>query len=194
MAYNPNDYEPVETRLEKYWQEHPYGSILTRLEHFSEDRFIVIATALAGADADDARALPARILATGLAEEYVTERGVNKTSALENCETSAIGRALANAGYAARGKRPSREEMEKVSRGNAAPTVTASQAARSELRQFCKTNSLDMKAVVKAYAELNEGAVLGDDENADRIRTFMALLKLDSRAVLNPVAGEEVKT
>jgi len=35
---------------------------------------------------------------------------------LENCETSAIGRALANAGYAAKGKRPSREEMGKVAR------------------------------------------------------------------------------
>jgi hypothetical protein len=33
---------------------------------------------------------------------------------LENCETSAIGRALANAGYAPKGKRPSREEMSKV--------------------------------------------------------------------------------
>jgi hypothetical protein len=33
---------------------------------------------------------------------------------LENCETSAIGRALANAGFAAKGKRPSREEMAKV--------------------------------------------------------------------------------
>jgi hypothetical protein len=35
---------------------------------------------------------------------------------LENCETSAIGRALANAGYAAKGKRPSKEEMIKVAR------------------------------------------------------------------------------
>jgi hypothetical protein len=35
---------------------------------------------------------------TGLAEETISGRGVNSTSALENCETSAIGRALANAG------------------------------------------------------------------------------------------------
>jgi hypothetical protein len=53
--------------------------------------------------------------ATGYAEEKDTDRGVNSTSALENCETSAIGRALANAGFAAKGKRPSREEMVKVS-------------------------------------------------------------------------------
>jgi hypothetical protein len=52
--------------------------------------------------------------ATGFAEEKDSDRGVNATSALENCETSAIGRALANAGFAAKGKRPSREEMAKV--------------------------------------------------------------------------------
>ena len=51
---------------------------------------------------------------TGFAEETVSTRGVNSTSALENCETSAIGRALANAGYVTKGKRPSREEMSKV--------------------------------------------------------------------------------
>ena len=51
---------------------------------------------------------------TGLAEETIQGRGVNATSALENCETSAIGRALANAGYATKGKRASREEMVKV--------------------------------------------------------------------------------
>jgi hypothetical protein len=56
----------------------------------------------------------ARPWTTGLAEETVQGRGVNATSALENCETSAIGRALANAGYATKGKRASREEMSKV--------------------------------------------------------------------------------
>jgi hypothetical protein len=44
----------------------------------------------------------------------------NKTSALENCETSAIGRALANMGLSG-DQRASREEMAKVQRG-VAPT------------------------------------------------------------------------
>jgi hypothetical protein len=58
---------------------------------------------------------------TGFAEETVSTRGVNSTSALENCETSAIGRALANANYASKGKRPSREEMAKVNQAQPKP-------------------------------------------------------------------------
>ena len=62
------------------------------------------------------------IVTTGYASEVVTERGVNATSALENCETSCIGRALANAGFQAKiGKRASREEMAKVERATSAP-------------------------------------------------------------------------
>jgi hypothetical protein len=67
--------------------------------------------------------------ATGYAEETVSTRGVNQTSALENCETSAIGRALANAGYAPKGKRPSREEMSKV-----APNHPALKVVKQEIQ------------------------------------------------------------
>ena len=76
------------------------------MEHTSS-RFIVEAS-IYRTEADP------RPWTTGIAEETVQGRGVNATSALENCETSAIGRALANAGYATKGKRASREEMAKV--------------------------------------------------------------------------------
>jgi len=105
--FNLADYEPVEVRLEKFIKDYPTFRISTELEVVEATRYIVKAYLFK--DAQDSVAW-----ATGYAEEKVTDRGVNQTSALENCETSAIGRALANAGYAPKGKRPSREEMSKV--------------------------------------------------------------------------------
>lgn len=107
MGFNLEDYETVEERLIKFWKEHPDGRIETELIEATPTRFIVMAR-IFRTEAD------ARYWVSGLAFEHITERGVNATSALENCETSAIGRALANAGYATRGKRASREEMSKV--------------------------------------------------------------------------------
>jgi hypothetical protein len=105
--FNLEDYETVEERLIKYWKEHPDGRIETTLVESTLQRFIVKA-AIYRTEIDP------QPWTTGYAEETVSTRGVNSTSALENCETSAIGRALANAGYASKGKRPSREEMAKV--------------------------------------------------------------------------------
>ena len=105
--FNLADYEPVEVRLEKFIKDYPDFRISTELEVIEANRYVV--KAYLYKNAADSLAW-----ATGLAEETVTSRGVNQTSALENCETSAIGRALANAGYAPKGKRPSREEMTKV--------------------------------------------------------------------------------
>lgn len=105
--FNLADYETVEDRLEKYWEKYPDGRIETEIIEAAPSRFIVKAL-LYRTEAD------ARSWTTGLAFENVTDRGVNATSALENCETSAIGRALANAGFATKGKRASREEMLKV--------------------------------------------------------------------------------
>ena len=105
--FNLDDYETVEERLVKFWKEHPDGQIHTKVLEHTSARFIVEAS-IYRTEADP------RAWTTGLAEETVQGRGVNATSALENCETSAIGRALANAGYATKGKRASREEMVKV--------------------------------------------------------------------------------
>ena len=105
--FNLEDYETVEERLVKFWKEHPDGRISTTIIEHTLQRFIVQA-AIYRTEVD------AQAWTTGYAEETVSTRGVNSTSALENCETSAIGRALANAGYVTKGKRPSREEMAKV--------------------------------------------------------------------------------
>ena len=105
--FDLSDYQPVEERLILFWKDHPDGQIQTEIMESTASRFIVKAS-IFRTEADP------RPWTTGLAEETVQGRGVNATSALENCETSAIGRALANAGYATKGKRASREEMGKV--------------------------------------------------------------------------------
>ena len=107
--FNLEDYETVEERLVKFWKDNPDGRVDTKLLDFNGGRYIVQAY-IYRTFADNAP------WSSGLAEETVAGRGVNATSALENCETSAIGRALASAGYATKGKRPSREEMAKVAK------------------------------------------------------------------------------
>lgn len=127
--FNLDDYETVEERLIKYWKDNPEGRIQTTLLEYSASRFIVSAAVFRKAG-DTAP------WATGLAEETVQGRGVNATSALENCETSAIGRALANAGYATKGKRPTREEMAKVAAKSAAQS--AIEEAKAKMAQTGK--------------------------------------------------------
>ena len=121
--FNLEDYETVEERLVKYWKDYPDGQIHTEVLEQSASRFIVKASVYR-TEAD------ARPWTTGLAEETVQGRGVNATSALENCETSAIGRALANAGYATKGKRASREEMSKVASKQAVQEVVQQTKAK----------------------------------------------------------------
>lgn len=107
--FDLDSYDTVETRLARFWEKYPQGRVLTTLLFHDERRFIVKAEIFF--DRDDQAPV-----AIGHAEEIVGASPVNRTSALENGETSAIGRALANCNFASLGKRPSREEMEKVQR------------------------------------------------------------------------------
>ena len=90
--YSLEDYETVEQRLIRLYTKFPSARVLTHLVHQDERRFIVRAEIYL----DPKDQIP---FATGYAEEIVGAGFVNKTSALENCETSAIGRCLASAGW-----------------------------------------------------------------------------------------------
>jgi hypothetical protein len=152
--FNLADYEPVEVRLEKFIKDYPSFRIATELEVVEATRYIVKAYLFK--DAGDGVAW-----ATGYAEETVTSRGVNQTSALENCETSAIGRALANAGYAPKGKRPSREEMTKVVAKKAEKPAVAD--VKADDQDYWTTPVNEYRGVVDAPVTLEKALDLVQD-------------------------------
>jgi hypothetical protein len=106
MGFNLDNYESVKDRISRFYIDHPEGRILTELvnEPGSLVEFAAFkASAYIGENI---------LKATGYAMEQQGQ-GVNKDAWVENAETSAIGRALANMDYAGT-LRPSKEEMGKV--------------------------------------------------------------------------------
>ena len=126
MAFDLSAYETVEDRLARFWAEHPNARIDTAMMNYDGDTCIFRAEIYF----DASQSSPT---ATGYAEEVKGSSPVNRTSFVENCETSAIGRALANCGYATHGKRPSREEMAKVSRAGGSHLAAGPSSAQNEI-------------------------------------------------------------
>ena len=147
MRFNLDNYETVEARLAKFWEDNPNGRIATSMVHY-DDKHVVFK---AEAYRDSADTHP---VSTGFAEEVRDASPVNRTSHVENGETSAIGRCLANWKYASKTQpRPSRQEMEKVERmtqpRNDADTVT-------KFREACAKAGLDAQDVAReADVDLN---------------------------------------
>jgi hypothetical protein len=125
VGFNLDDYEPVAARLDR-WLENRIGGFMSSTNDYP--RVLTRMVSEPGADICVIRAelwLGEMLISTGYAEEVRGAGNVNRTSHVENCETSAIGRALANCGMAGSdmAKRPSREEMSKVQRTSNGPAV-----------------------------------------------------------------------
>ena len=108
MGFNLNDYETVAERLVRWWAAYPDGQILTSIHYYDGDLVLFRAEGYNN---------EGKLIATGYAEEVRGSSPVNKISHVENGETSSIGRMISNSPIGTKGDRPSREEMEKVSRG-----------------------------------------------------------------------------
>lgn len=96
------DYVQVNDRVKAFRSVCPGGVIETEMVYYEGGRVMFKATVK---DQDD------RILATGYAEEKEGSTMINKTSFIENCETSAVGRALGFAGIGIDGSMASAEEV-----------------------------------------------------------------------------------
>ena len=143
-SFNLADYETVEERIRRFYADNPDARIITRNITSHEDRerrtWVVEATVYMNKQ-DQSDFCPK---ATGLAFEIDGTGGANKTSALENAETSAIGRALANANYSGN-KRATREEMEKVARAQEVASIDWAKSI-TELKTKAEARALYSKA------------------------------------------------
>src|SRR6476659_7230860 len=112
LLFDVGEYAPVADRITLFYARFPTGRIITRL--ISRTRFEITVQAFVFRSLEEQR--PS---ATGLASERIGDGDVNTVACLENTETSAIGRALANLGLTASAHRPSREEIDKANRDRA---------------------------------------------------------------------------
>ena len=142
MAFDLSQYETVDERLHKFWERYPDGRLETEVVEASNTRFIILCKLYRSKEDD-------RPSSTGLAMEVISDRGVNANFALENGESSSIGRALANLGLSAKGKRPSREEMASVNAKENkriySPPGSRAAAVESALRQSFAEDKTETK-------------------------------------------------
>lgn len=173
MAFNLDDYEPVASRVQRFYAAHPDGAIHCEIVHDDGTRVLIKATVWRSiSDAQPA--------AIDYAEEILTDRGVNSTSRIENCATSAVGRAIsiaaAGLGSSDWTKKPSREEMQKVERmgGQAAsygnrPSGIATEKQRSYIADLARKLKPPMVLDMAADLSASDAAKLIEQLKAGKL-------------------------
>lgn len=154
------NYAPVNERIKAFRKVYPTGSIMTNIESQDENSITMVTTVR---DEDD------NIIATGRASEKKTQSGINSIRLIENCETSAVGRALGIAGFGVDTSVASAEDMEKaddiksyeIAKGITIPMKEAINQAKLTINELYKkmgmrVQDLDDYLVEKIWTHLQD--------------------------------------
>lgn len=172
QSFDPLRYATVAERITLFRRAHPNGRIITELVQ-RDDRSV---TFKATVYRDETDALPA---ATGWAAEKEGDGDINAVACLENTETSAIGRALANLGFTASRERPSREEMERAARARAHRMPRADAVSESPAAWTSSAPTLQRRDELLALLADAEAFGL-DRARAERLRQRLTAHELPS--------------
>lgn len=138
------DYVEVNERVEKFWNDYPEGRINTEIIKWENE----VITMKANVYKDSKNQYPD---STGHAYEKEGSSYINKTSALENCETSAVGRALALMGYEIKKSIASKEEVQNAVHQQEELKKKIDSTKVKTLEQLAKTKKSDIKQIANYY-------------------------------------------
>ena len=146
--FNLSEYQTVQERIDLFWQKCGSGRINVELISFTPEQVVFKAEVYLHKD----DLYPATV---DFAEERLGSSPVNKTSFVENCATSAVGRAISMLGgeFSPKGKRPSTSEMSKVAR----LSNTANYPEVSRNWQAALDNINDIEGLRSLYNEAKQG-------------------------------------
>lgn len=145
------DYAEVNQRIKAFRMVYPNGSITTEIVSLV-DGVVTMKTTIKDNEGN--------VLSTGYAYEKENSTFINKTSFIENCETSAVGRALGMCGFGIDTSVASAEEVRNAienqkPNNNQPKDETKPQQNKKphkdELVKFCKENNLNMNDIAKQY-------------------------------------------
>lgn len=146
-GFDPKDYVDVAERIRAFYERYPEGSIQTEMVRLEGDMVVFRATVYR--DRED------RCPTTGWAYEREGVGFVNRTSFIENCETSAIGRALANLNFPT-----SRAATDR------AAEVPATSEQLEEIRALAMAESVPEEVRERVLARLEKALTLRQAQDA----------------------------
>lgn len=164
------DYVDVAQRVKAFRRLYPQGFIKTDFVKLEGGLCVMRATA--GFYNDEGTAI---VIATGTAQESQDANIINKTSYIENCETSAIGRALGMAGIGIDGGIASADEMQ-----NALKQQERLENTKSDEEPDLHTSIEDApKAVAKVKGMIATLETMGETSFFDELKQMYGIEKVE---------------
>lgn len=141
------EYAEVNQRIKAFRMVYPNGYIVTKM--LSNEGGVCVFQAEVGCEAT--------VLGTGTAYEKESSSYINKTSYIENCETSAVGRALGMAGFGIDVAVASAEEVSRaVEQQDAAVSAGITDEEWEKLIDMCKTTGVTSSELVKKVGRFKQ--------------------------------------
>lgn len=195
------DYAEVNQRIKAFRMLYPSGTIETELVQ-NENGVCIFRANIYDDD---------KLLATGTAYEKENSSFINKTSYIENCETSAVGRALGMAGFGIDTSVASAEEVQNAI--NNQVTITTVEEAKAVTINFGKYNgktigeiyeSGDVKYLewlfdksqdenIKKAVSLLTGLVEMTTEESKQVINEMPIIETQKQQIKDKYSADEIK-